>query len=185
MFQKQASARGGLTTLYHLDPVSQSFNFTENYAGGMIKNHSVLNGGSEIAFGMYRADSFSVAVNNGSTGRIVDLGTAQTLKEKYGYSETVGDGQGYASIHRKGASILIQQRHGKEGDSEYQDLAEGAQLVTDLRLLDSAPVILGHIYLLHVVQSEGPPADVFVKLIVVGYQLDQSVTMRWEIMEQE
>ena len=185
VFQKEASAPGGLVTLYQLDPVSQSFNFTENYAGNVMKDHRVLVSGAEMDFGVYHADSFSVAVTNGSTGRIVDLGTPKTLKEKYGYSEPVGNGQGFASIHRKGTSFLVQQRHDKDDHSEYQELTEGAQLLTNLRSLDSAPIILGHIYILHVVQSQGPPADTFVKLMVVAYQPDQSVTIRWEIMVPE
>ncbi len=185
VFQKGASAPGGLTTLYQLDPVSQSFNFTENYAGNVMKDHRVLVSGAEMDFGVYHADSFSVAVTNGATGRIVDLGTPKTLKEKYGYPETVGEGQGFASIHRQGTSFLVRQRHDSDDHSEYQELAEGAQLLTNLRALDFAPVILGHIYLLHVVQTQGPPANIFVKLMVVAYQPDQSVTVRWEIMVPE
>ncbi len=182
VFQKNALAPGGLVTLYQLDPVSQFFSFTENYSGTIMKDHRVLASGAEIDFGVYHADSFSVAVSNGSTGRIVDLGTSKTLEEKYGYSEPVGNGQGFASIHRKGTSFLIQQRHGDHDRSEYQELTEGAQLLTDLRSLDSAPVILGHIYLLHVVSTRGQPANTFVKLMVVAYQPGQSVAIRWEIM---
>lgn len=185
VFQREASAPGGLTTLYQLDPVSQSFSFTENYAGSVMKDHRVLNGGAEIDFGRYRPGCFSVAVSVGSTGRIVDLGDARTLRAKYHYRETVGDGQGFASIHRKGPSFLIGQRDDKEDHSEYQGLTEGAQLSKDLRSLDSAPVTLGHIYLLHVVQDRGQPTDIYVKLIVVGHQPDQSVTFRWEIMRAE
>ena len=166
------NARAGLVTLFQVDPVQQSFDFTDNHAGNIMK-------------GQYHADSFSVAVCNGSTGRIVDLGTSKMLEEEYHYNETVGAGQGFASIHRKGTSFLIRQRHGTDDGSEYQELTEGTQLLTDLRLLDSTPVILGHIYLLHVIKTQGPPADTFVKLMVVAYQPGQSVTIRWEIMTPE
>ena len=179
------NARAGLVTLFQVDPVQQSFDFTDNHAGNIMKDHRVLADGGEIDFGQYHADSFSVAVCNGSTGRIVDLGTSKMLEEEYHYNETVGAGQGFASIHRKGTSFLIRQRHGTDDGSEYQELTEGAQLLTDLRLLDSTPVILGHIYLLHVIKIQGPPADTFVKLMVVAYQPGQSVTIRWEIMAPE
>ncbi len=180
-----AHAQGRLVTLLQLDPVACSFDFTDNRAGDIMEDHRVLANGGEMDFGVYHADSFSVAISNGSTGRIVDLGTSKALEDKYGYSETVGGGQGFASIHRKDKSVLIRQRHGTEDHSEYQELTEGTQLLTDLKALDFAPVVLGHIYLLHVVKTQGRPADTFVKLMVVAYQPGQSVTFRWELMMPE
>ena len=176
---------GGLVTLYQLDPVAQSFDFTDYHAGDILKDHRVLANGAEIDFGTYHADSLTVADSNGSTGRIIDLGTSKTLQAKYDNRETVGDGQGFASIHRKGTAFLIGQRRDKEDGSKYQELSEGAQLLTDLHPLDFAAVTLGHIYLLHVVRSLPSPADTFVKFLVVAYQPGQSVTFRWEMMPEE
>lgn len=162
-----------------------TFCFTGNHAGGVMDDHRQLNKGAEIDFGNYRAGSFSVAVSTDSVGRIIDLGTSESLRQEYGYNETVGGNQGFSSIHREGASFLIRQKHRKDDGRDYQELEEAGRLLTDLRSVDPVPVVLGHIYLLHVVRTGDWAADFFVKLLVVAYQADQSVTVRWEMLDSE
>src|ERR1700704_4764983 len=81
--------KGGVITLYALDPLAQSFCFRDAGDGHMFQEHEVRNRCSDINFNSYYAEQFAVGIEGGRVGAIVDLGTADDLKKKYGYEETV------------------------------------------------------------------------------------------------
>ena len=154
--QRTTAPSSGLVTLYALDPVTSFFSLTENHAGGILEHHRDLANGAEIDFGEYHAGNLTVADSNGMTGAIVDLGTAETHKKQ-----------------------------DEDSDADYQELKEGSQLFGDLKPLATAPIILGHIYVLRVIGTTGRPVDFVAKLKVVAFQPDQAVTIRWEILPEE
>ena len=178
----RAASSSELVTLYTLDPVTSSFCLSENHAGGILADHHDSNNGQEIDFGKYHPGNLTVADSNGMTGAIVDLGTPETLQKEYRYHETVGQGQGFASIHRRGTSLLINKQRDDDSDANFQELKEGSQLFGDLKQLATAPVVLGHIYVLRVIGTIGKPVDFVAKLKVVAFQPDQAVTIRWEVL---
>lgn len=180
----QQAHPAGLTTLYALDPLTQSFCFTRNCEGGVIKDNTLLNSGSEIDFGNFSPNSFTCGVSVGTTAAIVDIGTAENLETEYGYHETMGNGQGYASIRLAEKTLKIKSKS-DDDNSEGQELKEGVQIMRGLKKLAEARVALGHIYLLHTSSPSPEPTDAFVKMLVVAYQPDQFVTIRWEVLGQE
>src|SRR5262245_5294056 len=96
-----------ITTLYSNDPIAHSLCFADGREGGSIQNGGVFNRCSHIEFDNYKAGNLSVAIEGGEVGRIIDLGTGRDLSKLYGYGETVGNGQGFASIEFRDGKIWI------------------------------------------------------------------------------
>jgi hypothetical protein len=120
----EAQVRGGVVTLYALDPLSQSFCFRDAGAGLTFQQHEVRNRCSDINFNNYYAEHFAVGIEGGRVGAIVDLGTADDLKKKYGYEETVGKGQGFASIHLEDSKVVILKDRRARAMQEVQESAQ-------------------------------------------------------------
>ena len=104
---KEQAPETGVATLFALDPLSQTFSFKDGLPGKAVQDHRVVNRQSDIDFGNYHAGEFTVGIEGSVQGAIVDLGSVEELRERYGYTETVGGGQGFASIRREGESLVI------------------------------------------------------------------------------
>jgi hypothetical protein len=197
--------KGGIVTLYALDPEAHSFSFTKARYGNVMKDYTTYANGGEIEYGCYQKDSFRVGFSGPQKGKIVDLGTADDLQKKYGYSETVGNGQGFASIHMKNNKILIRKASENAGrggtgstggtvpaveynENDFQPVKETEELfeVEEKKprppfLKD--PVKLGHIYVLRITEKCKKDFELVVKLKVISHKPDESVTIRWQILE--
>ena len=171
----------GQCTLYKLDPLTCKFGFFAGDYGGMIQDHMVKNRQGDIDFGHYKEGFFTVGIEGGTKGTILDLGHADTLKAKYGYAETVGGGQGFASIRFKENQLVILKDYEKQST---QVLQESNSLLNNKlsNENDHAPVQLGHLYLVRLVTDE---AELFVKFIVVSHRPNESVTLRWSIIPRD
>src|SRR5262245_53873746 len=121
-----SSIQSGLTTLYAFDPIESSLCFQDGRGGYGIERNKVVNRCSHLAFDIYQKDSLTVGIQGGETGAIVDLGTAVDLKQKYGYEETVGNGQGFASLQATGDGIVILKNYKEQS---YQSLSEAENLL--------------------------------------------------------
>jgi hypothetical protein len=177
--QTASKEAGGVATLYALDPLSDSFCFGDSKDGHVFYNNEVRNRCSDVDFGNYRAGSLSVGIEGGRLGTIVDLGSAVELGKKYGYQETVGNEQGFASLRRAGDKAIVLK--GKSGQAAQQ-LAESALLFGEGRSNASAPVKLGDIYLIRLTDSFDKSFERVVKLKVIAYTPDVSVTVRWLLL---
>lgn len=175
----EIQVRGGVVTLYALDPLSQSFCFRDAGAGLTFYQHEVRNRCSDINFSNYYAEHFAVGIEGGRVGAIVDLGTADDLKKKYGYEETVGNGQGFASVHLKDGKFVIL-KHRRAG--AMQELQESAQLLAAPASAAKAPVKFGHIYVARIIDRNDADFQLLVKLLVIGYVPGESVTIRWQTL---
>lgn len=168
---------GGVATLYGLDPLSQSFCFSVPGEGHLFQQHAVRNRCSDINYTSYRSEHFSVGIEGGRYGNLVDLGTAEDLKKKYGYQETVGGGQGFASIHLEDGKVVILKDRRSEA---MQDLEESKLLFGETAKPAEAPVKLGHIYLARITDQDDRSFQLLVKLLVIAYVPGESVTLRWQ-----
>jgi hypothetical protein len=119
-----------------------------------------------------------VGIQGGERGYIVDLGDATNLKRKYGYEETVGNSQGYASVHSTDQTIVILKNYKEQS---YQPLSEAEALFRDPSDTASAPVKLGHIYLVRIRRTQ-PERDILVKALIVAYRPGESVVLRWSAL---
>jgi hypothetical protein len=121
----ETSVKGGVTTLFALDPLNQSLCFRDAGAGGVFQKNEVRNRCSDLNYGSYYAEHLTVGVEGARLGAIVDLGTAEDLRKEYGYEETVGHGQGFASVHLEDGKVVILKDRARQ---EMQDLKEASQL---------------------------------------------------------
>ena len=88
----------GLVTLWARDPELQSISFADGLPGNVMEHGQVFNRQIDLDYDNFREGFFSVGIEGGREGVILDLGTQNELEEQYGYEETVGGGQGFASI---------------------------------------------------------------------------------------
>jgi hypothetical protein len=168
-----------VATLYALDPLAQSLCFADGMPGHVFQENEVKNRCSDVDFGGYNEGSFTVGVEGARRGVIVDLGDATGLRERYGYAETVGGGQGFASLHVEGGRALIL----KSGRPRaFQELKESAQLFGEARVSASAPVKVGHIYLIRLTDDYDENFQRLGKMKVISYTPGESVTIRWQAL---
>lgn len=173
--QRESLGAPGLTSLYAADPIGRTMNFTDGAYGGIIQDYMVKNANSDIDFGGYLHNGFTVGIEGGRQGAIVDLGLAATLGRRYGFKETVGGGQGYASIRLIDGELHILADYDNQ---TTQPLAEAAQLVPGGNAA-SAAVHAGHVYVVRIVDRHDQSFERIVKFMVVEFRSGESVTLRW------
>lgn len=172
----QRAHESSLTTLYGLDPIARTMNFTDGAYGGVIQDHEVKNAQSDIDFNCYLRNGFTVGIEGGREGAIVDLGPSRELGERFGFSETVGRGQGFTSIRFVDGTLQIL---ADSSTQATQPIPEAASLVPSGGK-NSAPVKVGHAYLVRIVDKHDPQFELVAKLLVVEFRPGESVTIRWE-----
>jgi hypothetical protein len=173
----EQTVKGGVTTLYALDPLAQSLCFRDAGDGSVFQQHEVRNRCSDLNYNSYYAEHFSVGVEGARLGAIIDLGTAEDLKEQYGYEETVGRGQGFASVHLEdGKVVILKDRRTRE----MQELKEASQIFAKPTSVARAPVKVGHVYLARISDGYDNSFQLIVKLLVIAHVRGESVTFRWQ-----
>ena len=175
-----SNQNGNVVTLYALDPVARTFCFGDGGYGQTISDWSVYNRHSDIDFNTYTNGSFTVGIEGGEVGTIIDLGSTDDLQKKYKYRETVGNGQGFASIHRQNKTILILKN--MPYDHSFQPMEESIELFREGRSGASVPVRLGHLYVLRITDHTTATFERIVKMLVIAYKSDEWVTIRWNVM---
>jgi len=173
----QPSAQIGssdIVTLYALDPITCNLSLHDGKGGTVVQDNLAYNRDSQISFDTYVRDSFKVGIQGGEVGAIVDLGSADDLRTRYGYEETVGNIQGFTSIHLEaGRAVILKSYRTKE----FQPLREFEELGQDVRGSDAAAVVIGHTYLVRITQDH--KVNFYVKLKVLAFVPGQFVTFRW------
>ncbi len=168
----------GVSTLFAIDPLAQSLCFQDGGYGHVFQDNLVWNRCSEINYNSYQAGGFSVGIEGRREGVIIDLGTRADLSKRYGYEETVGAGQGFASITKADGKIYILQNRREQNT---QALSESSALFNKPdSSLNSVPVVLGHIYILRITDGIDQNFERIVKLIVIAHSPNESVTFRWQ-----
>jgi hypothetical protein len=170
-------ARGGVFTLYAWDPLARSLCFSDGRAGFMILKNRIENRCSDLSFTTAGGGSLVTAIEADRLGAIIDLGTADELRLRYGYDDAAGGGEGFASLRLQGQKILILK--GDNPQEELQPLKEAPALFSEVGPSANAPVKLGHIYLLRLAARKDGSFQLIVKLIVIAYTPNESVTLRW------
>lgn len=174
---QERPARGGIFTFYALDPLARTLCFGDGRAGLMILKNRIENRCSDLSFNLAGGGSFTTGIEVDRVGVIIDLGTADELRRRYEYDDAAGGGEGFASLRMQGQNILILK--GDNPEEKLQPLKEAAEL-SRVGPSASARVQLGHIYLLRLAGKKDSSFQVIVKLIVIAYTRDESVTVRWE-----
>ena len=173
----QPKKRGGILTLYTLDPLSRTLCFSDGKEGMEFTNTVWRNRCSDLLFA---GSNLVSGIEIDRLGAIVDLGTTDELTARYGFEDAQRGGTGFASIHLQGDKIMILKQD--LGKQEFQPLQEAAKLFTDAGPEAAAPIKLGHIYLVRVADKKDKSTIQIVKLMVIAHRPEESVTLRWELL---
>lgn len=165
-------------TLVAQDFLRSSLSLNDGGAGSMLQDGRVLNRDSQIEYGNYVQQAFSVGIQGGEIGRILDLGPWEQLARLHGYSEVVGGGVGFLSICREGQGLQVL---GAAGHPSTQPLrGTQALFALDARDLDSIEPEVGHIYLLRILDRHDSSYELLVKLLVTEHRPGESVSFLWQ-----
>lgn len=167
----QTVTRGGIFTLYALDPQGRALCFRVG------RERSC----SDLSFNLAGDGSLLSGIEANRIASIIDLGTADELRERYGYEDANGGGAGFASLQLQGAGsrlLILKQNE----PATLQPLKEGTSLFSNAGPSANAPIKLGHIYLVRIADRKDHSFQLIVKLMVIAYRPEESVTLRWELL---
>jgi len=176
----QPKKRAGIFTLYVLDPLARTMCFGDGKEGFAFVNNDWRNRCSDLGYILASNGSLVSGIEVNRVAAIVDLGTPDELRQRYGFEEAAGGGTGFASLHLNGDKIMVLKEDIRT--PEYQPLQEGPKLFTEVAPSATAPIKLGHIYLLRIADKKDQSFQQLVKLMVIAFRPDESVTLRWELL---
>ena len=181
---KQAAQprKRGIFTLYAVDPLARTLCFTDGKEGMAFVNNKWENRCSDLSFTLAGGGSLVTGIELNRTAAIVDLGTANDLRGRYSYEDAENGGVGFASIRLEGDKVTILQDDNGKFKASWQTLQEGSKLFGEVKSSANAPIQLGHIYLVRIVDSKDKSFQQIVKLIVIAYRPEEAVTVRWELL---
>jgi hypothetical protein len=171
----QPRKRGGIFTLYAIDPLARTLCFSDGKEGMAFTNTLWRNRCSDLSFA---GNNLVSGIEVDRMAAIVDLGTGDELSNRYGFEDSQGGGTGFASIHLQGEKIMVLKQD--LGKQEFEPLQEASKLFTDVGANAGAPIKLGHIYLVRTADKKDKSTLQLVKLMVIAHRPDESVTLRWE-----
>lgn len=168
--------------MYALDPLARTLCFSDGKEGMTFINYQWGNRCSDLSYSLAGNGSFVSGIESNRVASIVDLGTANDLRARYGFDDADGGGVGFASLRLEGDKItVLREDNGKE-KATWQPLEEGPKLFTEVKSSATAPIKLGHIYLVRIADTKEKNYQLIVKLMVIAYRPDESVTLRWELL---
>lgn len=173
----QPRKRGGIFTMYAVDPLARTLCFGDGKEGMAVINNDWGNRCSDLSF---RDGVLVSGIEVNRVAAIIDLGTADDLRSRYGFEDANGGGTGFASLHLAGDKIMVLKQDLSK--PEFQPLQEGPKLFTEVVSNANAPIKLGHIYLVRIADKKDTSFQQLVKLMVIGHRPDESVTLRWELL---
>lgn len=177
----QPRKRGGIFTLYAVDPLARSLCFNDGKEGMAIVSNKWENRCSDLSFTLAGGGSLVTGIELNRMAAIVDLGTANDLRGRYSYEDAENGGVGFASIRLEGDKVTILQDDNGKFKASWQTLQDGSKL-SEVKSSANAPIQLGHIYLVRTVDSRDKSFQQTVKLIVIAYRPEEAVTVRWELL---
>lgn len=177
----QPRKRGGIFTMYAMDPLSRNLCFSDGKEGMAFVNNKWENRCSDLSYTQAGGGSFVTGIELNRAGAIVDLGTANDLRGRYSFEDAENGGVGFASLRVMGGKIMILQDDIGKTPATWQPLQEAPQLA-ETKSSATAPIKLGHIYLVRITDSRDKNYEQLVKLLVVAYRNEEAVTLRWELL---
>lgn len=176
----QPKKRGGIFTMYVHDPLARTLCFSDGKEGMAFVSNDWRNRCSDLSYILASGGSLASGIEVNRVAAIVDLGTPEELRQRYGFEEATGGATGFASLHLAGDKVMVLKDDIRT--PEYQPVQEGPKLFTEVAPSATAPIKLGHIYLVRIADKKDQSFQQLVKLMVIAYRPDESVTLRWELL---
>ena len=177
----QPRKRGGIFTMYAVDPLARTLCLTDGKEGMAFVNNKWENRCSDLSYTLAGNGSLVSGIELNRVAAIVDLGTANDLRGRYGFDDAENGGVGFASLRLEGGKIMVLQDDSNPSKLTWQPVQEAAKL-TDVKSSAAAPIQLGHIYLLRIADSRDKASQQIIKLMVIAYRPEEAVTVRWELL---
>jgi hypothetical protein len=174
----QRQVRGGIFTLYALDPLARALCLRDGREGLAFQKNRWANRCSDLSFSLAGDGTFVTGIEANRVAAIIDLGTAREVRERYGFEDAENGGEGFASLRLDGDKIVILKEDNP--NETLQPLKEGSALFAELGPSANVPIRLGHIYLLRIADKKDKSYQQVAKFIVIAYSPNESVTLRWE-----
>jgi len=171
---------GGIFTIYAVDPMARTLCFSDGKEGMSISSTDWGNRCSDLSYSFQGGGSLVSGLENDRLAAIVDLGTADELRNRYGFEDANGGGTGYASLHLQGDKIMVLKQDLSK--QEFQPLGEASKLFTEVGPNVTAPIKVGHIYLVRIADRKDKSTVQLVKLMVIAHRPEEAVTLRWELL---
>lgn len=182
--EKQAAQprkRGGVFTMYVLDPLARTLCFSDGKEGMAFMNNQWENRCSDLSYSPAGNGSFVTGIEINRVAAIVDLGTPNDLRTRYGFEDADNGGVGFASLRLEEDKVTVLKEDNSKTKPIWQPLEESPKLF-EVKSSATAPIKLGHIYLVRVADTKEKSLQVVVKLMVIAYRPDEAVTLRWELL---
>ena len=176
----QPKKRGGIFTMYAHDPLARTMCFSDGKEGFAFVDNDWRNRCSDLGYIQAGGGSLASGIEVNRVAAIVDLGTPDEFRQRYGFEEAPGGATGFASLHLAGNKIRVLKQDITK--PEYQPLQESAKLFTELAPSANAPIKLGHIYVVRIADKTDTSFQQLVKLMVIAFRPEESVTLRWELL---
>ena len=164
--------------MYAIDPLARSLCFADGKEGMAFSNTDWGNRCSDLSFSLAAGGSLVSGIEVDRLAAIVDLGTADELRNRYGFEDAQGGGTGFASLHLQGDKVMVLKQDISK--QEFQPLQEASKLFTEVGPAATAPIKLGHIYLVRIADKKDRSTQQLVKLMVIAFRPEEAVTLRWE-----
>lgn len=177
----QPRKRGGIFTIYAVDPLARTLCFNDGKEGMAFVSNKWENRCSDLGYTLAGGGSLVSGIELNRMAAIVDLGTANDLRGRYSFEDAENGGVGFASIRLEGDKVTILQDDNGKFKASWQTLQEGSKL-SEVKSSANAPIQLGHIYLVRIVDSKDKSFQLMVKLMVIAYRPEEAVTVRWELL---
>src|SRR5215212_5834939 len=127
----QPRKRGGIFTIYAMDPLSRTLCFTDGKEGMAFVNNKWENRCSDLSYTLAGNGSLVTGIELNRAAAIVDLGTANDLRGRYGFEDAENGGVGFASLRLEGGKVMVLQEDNSK--PVWQPLQEGPKLFTDVK----------------------------------------------------
>jgi hypothetical protein len=177
----QPRKRSGIFTMYAIDPLSRTLCFNDGKEGMAFVNNRWENRCSDLSYTLAGNGSFVSGIELNRIAAIVDLGSPSDLRGRYGYDDAENGGVGFASLRLEGDKVMILHDDNNPAKLTWQPVQEAARLA-EVKSSATAPIQLGHIYLLRIADSKDKTSQHIVKLMVIAYRPEEAVTVRWELL---
>jgi hypothetical protein len=177
----QPRKRSGIFTMYAVDPLARTLCFNDGKEGMAFVNNGWENRCSDLSYTLAGNGSLVSGIELNRMAAIVDLGTANDLRGRYGYDDAENGGVGFASLRLEAGKVMVLRDNSNPSKLTWQPLQEATKL-SDVKSSANAPIQLGHIYLLRIADSRDKTSQQIIKLMVIAYRPEEAVTVRWELL---
>jgi hypothetical protein len=164
-----------------MDPLARTLCLTDGKEGMAFINNKWENRCSDVSYTLAGNGSLVSGIELNRVAAIVDLGTPNDLRGRYGYDDAENGGVGFASLRLEAGKIMVLQDDSNPSKLTWQPVQEAARLA-DVKSSAAVPIQLGHIYLLRIADSRDKTSQQNFKLMVIAYRPEEAVTVRWELL---